>query len=92
MDILNDRKVIARKKHNCTASEYVLNCCDDEEMRGDLGEEMYKEWSDHKERGCVIMPGETYRAYAFVDMGSIWTQKEAKIATEICDFYDLWEA
>jgi len=93
MTILNERIRTARKKHTCTASEIILNCCgSDAHLKDRLSEEQYKRWELHVKNNYTIQKGDKYRYYTFLDMGTIYTCKEASIATDICELLDLWEA
>jgi hypothetical protein len=90
-EILNERIITARKKHTCTASEIILNCCgSDDHLKARLSDEQYIRWELHVKNNYNIQKGDKYRYYTFADMGTTYTCKGALIATEICDLLDLW--
>ena len=97
-NILSDKTVKARKDHNCTACNFILNAFSkgeyelNEGLREFLTDSEIKGFRQHIEvHNSTIKKGQVYRNYAIVEDGNFWHCKEFPVCRKICINYGMYE-
>ena len=88
-EVIQEKKPIARKKHDCHACRWIIERDGNRPQLGSFAH--YRKWIEARNNNFKIMPGEKYIRQTNKYEGVIYTWKAIPAIHQICSELDLYE-